>query len=194
MLLILPLTSVLKCSVTRQTFTALSVTIQPSVTGAPDSDLFYIQYLLEQERHQLAFQITIDLLIGGISVYYWFMLFLAIITEVASTSFMKMASGSNPMMGYTLMAVLISFSYFFLSQAVRKIPLAIAYTMWEGFGLLMISLMSWYFFNEAFSDTKLMAMAALMTGMVLMNLGEKLAEKKQQALNEEMTSCPITCN
>ena len=118
-------------------------------------------------------------------MYHWLMLFLAIVTEVASTSFMKMASGSNPVLGYTLMAILISVSYFFLSQAVRKIPLAIAYTMWEGFGLLLISLMSWYYFDETFSANKLIAIAALITGMVLMNLGEKLSEKQQQKHTEQ---------
>lgn len=133
-------------------------------------------------------------------MYYWFMLFLAIITEVASTSFMKMASGSSPVMGYTLMAILISISYFFLSQAVRKIPLAIAYTMWEGLGLLLISLMSWYYFDETFSTNKLIAMASLMTGMVLMNLGEKLSERqeqesKAQPTNEkELQPCQTICN
>lgn len=113
-------------------------------------------------------------------MYYWLMLFLAIVTEVASTSFMKMATGSNPVVGYTLMAALISISYFFLSQAVRKIPLAIAYTMWEGLGLLLISLMSWYFFDESFPPGKLMAMAALMTGMILMNFGETLARQQEE--------------
>ena len=132
-------------------------------------------------------------------MYYWFMLFLAIITEVASTSFMKMAAGSNAVVGYTLMAILISMSYFFLSQAVQKIPLAIAYTMWEGVGLLLISLMSWYFFDETFSTNKLIAMASLMTGMVLMNLGEKLSKKqepgnKEQLIKKELQPCQTICN
>ena len=129
-------------------------------------------------------------------MYYWIMLLLAIITEVASTSFMKIATGSHPVVGYSLMALLISISYFFLSQAVRKIPLAIAYTMWEGIGLLLISLSSWYLFDEAFSATKLAAMAFLMTGMLLMNLGEKLAEKKQLETEKttEVSPCQTICN
>lgn len=117
-------------------------------------------------------------------MYYWIMLVLAIVTEVASTSFMKMAASSNPVLGYSLMAVLISLSYFFLSQAVRKIPLAIAYTMWEGLGLLSISVMSWYFFGEVFSDTKLWAIFFLISGMLLMNLGEKLSERSAQGALE----------
>ncbi len=116
-------------------------------------------------------------------MYYWFMLFLAIITEVASTSFMKMASDSSPALGYTMMVIFISISCFFLSLAVRRIPLAIAYAMWEGVGLLLISLMSWYFFDEVFSNTKLIAITLLITGMVVMNWGEKLSEKK--ALEEK---------
>lgn len=121
-------------------------------------------------------------------MYYWTMLLLAIITEVASTSFMKLAVDQSPVVGYSLMAILISISYFFLSQAVRKIPLAIAYTMWEGVGLLLISFMSWYLFDEVFSNEKMLAITALMTGMVLMNVGEKLserAERKQQSNDTE---------
>ncbi len=113
-------------------------------------------------------------------MYYWLMLLLAIITEVASTSFMKLASESNPALGYTIMAVLISISYYCLAQAVKKIPLALAYTMWEGVGLLLISFMSWLIFNEAFSLAKIMAITALLTGLVLMNIGEKLSEKQEK--------------
>ena len=110
-------------------------------------------------------------------MYYWLMLLAAIVTEVASTSFMKLAAEQNPWLGYGAMAVLISLSYYCLAQAVRKIPLALAYTMWEGVGLLLISGISWLFFHETFSTWKLVAIGCLLTGLVLMNLGEKLAEK-----------------
>ncbi|WP_263081696.1 SMR family transporter [Endozoicomonas sp. Mp262] len=128
-------------------------------------------------------------------MYYWFMLLLAIITEVASTSFMKLASESHPVLGYTIMAVLISLSYYCLAQAVRKIPLALAYTMWEGVGLLLISFMSWLIFDETFSLAKIMAIAALLTGLVLMNIGEKLSEqqeKKKKLLNSKFDSIAET--
>ncbi|OQX39932.1 MAG: hypothetical protein B0D91_00545 [Oceanospirillales bacterium LUC14_002_19_P2] len=110
-------------------------------------------------------------------MYYWLILLAAIVTEVASTSFMKLAAEQNPWLGYGAMAVLISLSYYCLAQAVRKIPLVLAYTMWEGVGLLLISGISWLFFHETFSTWKLVAIGCLLTGLVLMNLGEKLAEK-----------------
>ena len=52
--------------------------------------------------------------------------------------------------------------------------------MWEGVGLLLISLMSWQLFDEVFSTEKLLAIAALMTGMILMNVGEKLSERAER--------------
>ncbi len=110
-------------------------------------------------------------------MYYWFMLTMAIVTEVISTSFMKLASDNHPVLGYGVMALFISLSYYCLAQAVKKIPLAIAYTMWEGVGLLLISLMSWLIFDEVFSLPKILAISALLTGLVLMNIGEKLSEK-----------------
>ncbi|WP_211824165.1 DMT family transporter [Kistimonas asteriae] len=122
-------------------------------------------------------------------MYYWLMLLAAIVTEVASTSFMKLAAEQNPWLGYSAMAVLISLSYYCLAQAVRKIPLALAYTMWEGIGLLLISGISWLFFHETFSTWKLVAIGCLLTGLVLMNLGEKLAEKSDDRERLENNPC-----
>lgn len=112
-------------------------------------------------------------------MYYWFMLLLAIITEVTSTSFLNLAVASHPVAGYSLMAVLISLSYYCLAQAVKKIPLALAYALWEGVGLLLISLVSWLLFDEPFSLAKQLAIAVLLCGLVLMNLGEWLAGKNK---------------
>ncbi len=69
---------------------------------------------------------------------YWILLGLAIATEITGTLSMKWASVSEGNGGFILMLVMISLSYIFLSFAVKKIALGVAYALWEG--------RYWYFF------------------------------------------------
>ena len=73
---------------------------------------------------------------------YWILLGLAIATEITGTLSMKWASVSEGNGGFILMLVMISLSYIFLSFAVKKIALGVAYALWEGIGILFITLFS----------------------------------------------------
>src|SRR5690554_7405208 len=76
----------------------------------------------------------------GFKMYYWFMLALAVFAEVLSTIGMKYAATSSPIIGYVMMALMISFSFYAFSRAVVHIPLAVSYAIWEGLGLLLIGI------------------------------------------------------
>lgn len=58
---------------------------------------------------------------------YWILLGLAIATEITGTLSMKWASVSEGNGGFILMLVMISLSYIFLSFAVKKIALGVAF-------------------------------------------------------------------
>lgn len=81
---------------------------------------------------------------------YWILLGLAIATEITGTLSMKWASVSEGNGGFILMLVMISLSYIFLSFAVKKIALGVAYALWEGIGILFITLFSVLLFDEKF--------------------------------------------
>ena len=74
---------------------------------------------------------------------YWILLGLAIATEITGTLSMKWASVSEGNGGFILMLVMISLSYIFLSFAVKKIALGVAYALWEGIGILFITSVSY---------------------------------------------------
>ena len=72
---------------------------------------------------------------------YWILLGLAIATEITGTLSMKWASVSEGNGGFILMLVMISLSYIF-SLSPLKIALGVAYALWEGIGILFITLFS----------------------------------------------------
>lgn len=112
---------------------------------------------------------------------YWMFLGLAIITEVIGTLSMKYASVSGDSAGMIVMYVMIASSYILLSMAVKKVALGVAYALWEGIGILIITTFSVMWFHESLSPLKLGGLALLIAGITLIKYGTKKVQKKQPA-------------
>ncbi|HHG8775260.1 TPA: multidrug/spermidine efflux SMR transporter subunit MdtJ [Raoultella planticola] len=110
-------------------------------------------------------------------MFYWVLLALAIVAEITGTLSMKWASVSGGHTGFILMLVMIALSYIFLAFAVKKIALGVAYALWEGIGILLITLFSVLLFDETLSLVKMAGLVTLVIGIVLIKSGTKKAEK-----------------
>ncbi|EJW7229649.1 TPA: multidrug/spermidine efflux SMR transporter subunit MdtJ [Salmonella enterica subsp. enterica] len=106
-------------------------------------------------------------------MFYWILLALAIATEITGTHSMKWASVGNGNAGFILMLVMITLSYIFLSFAVKKIALGVAYALWEGIGILFITIFSVLLFDEALSTMKIAGLLTLVAGIVLIKSGTR---------------------
>ena len=95
-----------------------------------------------------------------------YMLFAAIALEVTGTTFMKFSVMHEWFIGYPVMLLLMGFSYFCLSKAVKKIPISVAYAVWEGIGLMGTAFIAWIIFNEAMPPQKLFAFAIILIGLL----------------------------
>lgn len=113
-------------------------------------------------------------------MFYWFLLALAIASEITGTLSMKWASVSGDHAGYILMLPMITLSYIFLAFAVKKIALGVAYALWEGIGILLITLFSVLLFNESLSIAKVAGLAILVIGIVLIKSGTKKLVKQHK--------------
>ena len=111
---------------------------------------------------------------------YWILLAFAIIAEITGTLSMKWSSVSDDNMGYIFMLLMITLSYILLSFSVKKIALGVAYAMWEGIGILFITLFSVLLFDESVSLLKIIGLTTLVVGIVLIKSGT--ATKKESAL------------
>ena len=113
-------------------------------------------------------------------MYYWIMLALAVIAEVASTIGMKYAATHSPVLGYLFMAVMISLSMYAFSRAVMHIPLAVSYAVWEGAGLFLIAMAGMLLFGEYLSIGQLCAIGLMMFGLLLATFDQG-AESEQES-------------
>lgn len=110
---------------------------------------------------------------------YWILLALAIVAEITGTLSMKWASVNDDKVGFIFMLVMIALSYIFLSFAVKRIALGVAYAIWEGLGILLITLFSVMLFDETLSAMKIVGLLTLVTGVALIKSGT-LSRKEQQ--------------
>lgn len=109
---------------------------------------------------------------------YWILLGLAIVAEITGTLSMKWSSVNESNMGYIFMLVMIAVSYILLAFSVKKIALGVAYAMWEGIGILFITLFSVMLFDESISPLKILGLTTLVVGIALIKSGTR--EKKSR--------------
>lgn len=123
-----------------------------------------MDYILKQEKN----------------MFYWILLALAIVAEITGTLSMKWASVSDGSTGFILMLGMITLSYIFLSFAVKKIALGVAYALWEGVGILLITLFSVMIFDETLTTMKIAGLTTLVAGIVLIKSGTRKPAKQQK--------------
>ncbi|WP_163333695.1 SMR family transporter [Enterobacter bugandensis] len=106
-------------------------------------------------------------------VVSWAFLMLAIIAEVVGTSFMTSAARDGGYAGYMLMALFLAISYYFLALSIRTIGVGVAYAIWEGVGLLLLTIIGVYFFNDILTSKELMGIIIAVIGIICVTLGEE---------------------
>ncbi|WP_426762647.1 multidrug/spermidine efflux SMR transporter subunit MdtJ [Hafnia paralvei] len=119
---------------------------------------------------------------------YWIFLACAIAAEIIGTLSMKWASLSGGMTGNIVMLVMITISYIMLSFAVKRVALGVAYALWEGIGILFITLFSVLWFDESMSMMKLMGLATLIAGIALVKSGTVKTKKTPAKAGEQKST------
>ena len=97
-------------------------------------------------------------------------LFIAIIGELLGTTLLKVSEGfSKPL---PVVSALLSYGvcFFFLSLAMKKIPLGITYATWSGVGLLVTAVISILVFNEKLNLYTIIGLGLIIVGVLMVNL------------------------
>jgi paired small multidrug resistance pump len=105
----------------------------------------------------------------------WIFIILAGIIEVLWAMGLKY---SNSFTGWIGVGILICISFFLLSQAIKKVPVATVYTVFTGIGTVGTVLVGMIYFNEAFSWRKIFFISILVAGILGLKLVTPESNKK----------------
>ncbi|MHB1513467.1 MAG: DMT family transporter [Acidiferrobacter sp.] len=103
----------------------------------------------------------------------WLYLAIAIISEVVATSALKAADGFTQWLPSTLVIVGYGSAFYFLSLTLRTIPVGVAYAVWSGTGVALISLIGWVVYRQSLNLAALGGIALIVAGVVVLNIFTK---------------------
>jgi small multidrug resistance pump len=99
----------------------------------------------------------------------WVYLALAILGEVIGTSALKASEGFTRPGPSMLCALAFVAAFYFLSLTLRTIPIGIAYAIWSGAGIVLISLIGYFAFGQVLDLAALAGIGLILAGVVVIN-------------------------
>lgn len=100
---------------------------------------------------------------------YLFLL-LAIIFELIGTSLLKASEGFSKLSPTVGVLIAFFFSFYFLSIALRSIPLNAAYAIWSGLGIVATTGISVLIWKEKINLASVTGIILILVGVVILNL------------------------
>ena len=95
---------------------------------------------------------------------------LAILAEVVGTSALKASNGFSVWAPSTVVVVAYAVSFYFLSLALRTIPVGVAYAIWSGVGIVLISAIGWVAFRQRLDAAALAGIGLIIAGVAVIHL------------------------
>lgn len=100
---------------------------------------------------------------------------IAIVAEVIATSFLKQSDGFTRPVPTIVMAIGYLVAFFFLSLTLREVPTGIAYAIWSGVGIVLITAIAWIVQGQRLDAPAMTGMALIIAGVLVMNIWSRTA-------------------
>lgn len=100
-------------------------------------------------------------------------LLLAIVMEVIGTSFLQRAEQFTRF--WPSMIVVISYccAFYFLSHSLKVLPVGIAYAIWSGLGIVLISCIGYVVFKQKLDFPAIVGLSLIIMGVMVVNIFSK---------------------
>ena len=105
----------------------------------------------------------------------WLFLSIAIISEVVATSALKSSAGFTQLWPSLLVIADYAAAFFFLSLTLRTMPVGVAYAIWSGVGIVLITLIAWIVLGQPLDGPAVVGLALIVAGVVVLNVFSKSA-------------------
>ncbi|MFL9923871.1 SMR family transporter [Herbaspirillum lusitanum] len=98
---------------------------------------------------------------------------IAIVSEVVATSALRASDGFSRLWPSVLVVVGYGLAFFFLSVTLKSIPVGVAYAIWSGLGIVLISIVAYFLYNQKLDLPAILGMGLIMAGVLVLNLFSK---------------------
>ena len=100
---------------------------------------------------------------------YW-ALAMAIAAEVLATTALKATDAVTKPLASMLVIVGYAIAFYGLSVAIKSIPVGVAYGIWSGMGVVLVSVLAFLIYKQSLSTVQIIGLAMIVVGVVVVNL------------------------
>lgn len=99
----------------------------------------------------------------------------AIVAEVIATSALKASEGFSKTIPSIAVVVGYGVAFYCLSMTLKTIPVGVAYAIWSGAGIALISIVGWVAFGQKLDLPAMLGMGLIIAGVVVLQVFSKTA-------------------
>ncbi|WP_408590279.1 SMR family transporter [Novosphingobium sp.] len=100
-------------------------------------------------------------------------LFIAIVAEVIGTTALKQSAGFTRPIPLVVTALSYALAFYFLSLTLERIPTGVAYAIWSGVGIVLITALAWLVHGQKLDLPALIGIGLIIAGVAVLNLFSK---------------------
>ena len=100
-------------------------------------------------------------------------LFLAIMLEVVGTSGLKASEQFSKLLPSVITVVAYVCAFYFLGLTLKTLPVGIAYAIWSGVGIVLISVIGLIFFKQSVDLPAILGLGLIIAGVIVINIFSK---------------------
>ncbi|HGJ5872514.1 MAG TPA: DMT family transporter [Arsenophonus apicola] len=100
-------------------------------------------------------------------------LLMSIVAEVIATTSLKASDGFTRLLPSIIVVVGYSISFFGLLQVVKMMPLGIAYAIWSGLGIVLVSVAALFLYQQKLDWPAILGILLIISGVLVINLLSK---------------------
>jgi small multidrug resistance pump len=103
-------------------------------------------------------------------IHSYLFLALAIVVEVIGTTALKATDNFTRLWPSLLTVACYAASFYLLTFSLRVLPTGIAYAIWSGVGIVLISIVSWLVYGQKLDMPALLGLGLIIAGVLVINL------------------------
>ncbi len=90
--------------------------------------------------------------------------------EVIATSALKASEGFTRLIPSSIVVLGYGIAFYFLSLTLKTLPVGVAYAVWSGLGVVLVSLVGYLFLGQKIDTPGAIGMALIIAGVGVLNL------------------------
>lgn len=103
----------------------------------------------------------------------WIYLFIAITGELIGTTALKATDGFTKVAPTIICIIGYLVAFYFLSLTLKSIPVGIAYAIWSGVGIVLITLIGYFYYKQTVDVPAIIGICFIVLGVIIINVFSK---------------------